>query len=136
MLLKSKDESSETYLNPLVADYPDIFLQPIDASAQGYDFDATTRLQYLIKSDDEKHFGGENGAYELRQVRLFESFICTLNQVRMYRDQESPMINMEQLAILLIDFYEKVRSVDAIHEHFVLHSSQLVLIRDAQECKY
>ena len=37
---------------------------------------------------------------------------------------------MEQLAILLIDFFDKVRKVDAIYEHFILHSSQLVLIRN------
>ena len=84
-----------------------------------------------MKSED-----GEESSYNLRQVRLYEGFICTLNQVRHYRDQKSQLINMEQLAILLIDFFERVRNVEAIHEHFILHSSQLVLIRNAQECKY
>ena len=41
------------------------------------------------------------------------------------------MINIEQLAILLIDFFEKVSRIPAILDHFVLHSSQLVLIRNA-----
>ena len=43
---------------------------------------------------------------------------------------------MEQLAILLIDFFEKVSKIEAIRDHYVLHSSQLVLIRNAYECKY
>ena len=68
-------------------------------------------------------------------MRLYEGFICTLDQLRLYRDQ-GQLIKMEQLAILLIDFFEKVRQVEEVRDHFVLHSSHLVLIRNAQECQY
>ena len=81
----------------------------------------------MVKSED----GEEESGYDLRQVRLYEGFICTLNNVRLYRDEKSQLINMEQLAILLIDFFERVSKIEAIHEHFILHSSQLVLIRNA-----
>ena len=68
--------------------------------------------------------------FELRQVRLFEGFICTLDQLHNYWDLVK--VKREQIAILLLEFYEMVCTAgrEYVLPCYMLHSSQLVLVKN------
>ena len=67
MLLRPQEESTEieTYLNPLFTSHPDIFLQPINPTAQNKD-QYEKVLQYLVAKGGAGWDEDSMEGYELR----------------------------------------------------------------------
>ena len=98
MLVRPQEESTEieTYLSPLFKSHPDLFLQPmfidnLEKVPQKFDNSSIVddvddfEVGYLLQAEDVD--SSIAGVYELRQVRLYEGFLCTLDQARNFKDQ-------------------------------------------------
>ena len=78
MIVAPQEESIETdsTLNPIFAKYPDIFLQQITRQT-------TDGAEDFLIANENESLGTSD--LELQQVRLFEGFICTLDQIEHYK---------------------------------------------------